>query len=171
MAVISRRNTDHNKWYTYLHIDSSSMSTTKTTNKQTKEKKKKRVKGGQIQKSKKDPKCKKKKKWWFARNVHFFRKNCILGYCLIKRAFFSTFRVFWSVRCKFLWTDCKGVQARPRGGRWCWAIERERWTSFASVVSQRRSYGQCLCDSVLHSSWDSNCVVRWSLRNAGRTLP
>ena len=24
---------------------------------------------------------------------------------------------------------------------------------------------------VLHCSWDSNCVVRWSLRNAGRTLP
>ena len=25
--------------------------------------------------------------------------------------------------------------------------------------------------TVLHSSWDSNCVVQWSLRNAGRTLP
>ena len=25
--------------------------------------------------------------------------------------------------------------------------------------------------TVLHSSWESNCVVRWSLRNAGRTLP
>ena len=25
--------------------------------------------------------------------------------------------------------------------------------------------------TVLHSSWDSNCVVGWSLRNAGRTLP
>ena len=25
--------------------------------------------------------------------------------------------------------------------------------------------------TVLHSSWDSNWVVRWSLRNAGRTLP
>ena len=25
--------------------------------------------------------------------------------------------------------------------------------------------------TVLHSSWDSSCVVRWSLRNAGRTLP
>ena len=33
----------------------------------------------------------------------------------------------------------------------------------ASVVSQRRSYGHSYCDSVLHSSWDSNCVVRWSL--------
>ena len=27
-------------------------------------------------------------------------------------------------------------------------------------VSQRRSYGHCLCDSVLHSNWDSSCVVR-----------
>ena len=25
--------------------------------------------------------------------------------------------------------------------------------------------------TALHSSWDINCVVRWSLRNAGRTLP
>ena len=25
--------------------------------------------------------------------------------------------------------------------------------------------------TVPHSIWDSNCVVRWSLRNAGRTLP
>ena len=28
------------------------------------------------------------------------------------------------------------------------------------LVSQRRSYGHCLRDSVLHSSWDSNYVVR-----------
>ena len=45
------------------------------------------------------------------------------------------------------------------------------WTYLASVVSQRQSYGHCLCDSALHSSWDSNCVVLWSLRNAGWTLP
>ena len=32
--------------------------------------------------------------------------------------------------------------------------------SFASVVSRRRSYGHCLCDSVPHSSWDSNCEVQ-----------
>ena len=51
------------------------------------------------------------------------------------------------------------------------ATERESWTSLASVVSKRRSYGHCLCDPVLHSSWDSNCVVLGSLRNAGRTLP
>ena len=72
------------------------------------------------------------------------------------------------------WTLTKKLaQKRPRAGRWCWAREREResWTSFASVVSQRRSYGHCLCGSVLHSSWDSNCVVRWLLRNAGWTLP
>ena len=25
--------------------------------------------------------------------------------------------------------------------------------------------------TVLHSSWESSCVVRWSLRSAGRTLP
>ena len=25
--------------------------------------------------------------------------------------------------------------------------------------------------TVLHSTLDSNCVVRWSLHNAGRTLP
>ena len=25
--------------------------------------------------------------------------------------------------------------------------------------------------TILHSSWDSNCVVRWSLRNAGQILP
>ena len=30
---------------------------------------------------------------------------------------------------------------------------------FDSVVSQRRSYGHCFCDSVLHSNWDSSCVV------------
>ena len=45
------------------------------------------------------------------------------------------------------------------------------WTSFASVVPQRRSCGHCLCGSVQHSSWDRNCVVQWLLRNAGRTLP
>ena len=39
------------------------------------------------------------------------------------------------------------------------------------VGLQWRSYGHCLCDSVLHSGWDSNCVVLRSLRNAGRTLP
>ena len=42
-------------------------------------------------------------------------------------------------------------QKISRAGRWCWA--KESWTS-ASVVSQRRSYGHCLCDSFLHSSWD-----------------
>ena len=28
----------------------------------------------------------------------------------------------------------------------------ESWTSYASVVSQQRCYGHCLCDSVPHSS-------------------
>ena len=48
--------------------------------------------------------------------------------------------------------------------------ERESWTSFALVVSQRRNYGHCLCNFILHSSWDRNCMVRWSLRNAGHCL-
>ena len=65
----------------------------------------------------------------------------------------------------------KLAQKISRARRWCWAREREFDFFFASVVSQMRSYGHCLCDSALHSSWDSICVVRWSLRNAGRTLP
>ena len=66
------------------------------------------------------------------------------------------------------------VQARQRGGRWCWTLKiaqkRSRagrwpepgsasWTSFASVVSQQLRYGHCLCDSAPHSSRGSNCVV------------
>ena len=51
-------------------------------------------------------------------------------------------------RRKVSWTLTKKLaQKRSRAERWCWAIERESWTSFAS---QRRG-------SVLHSSWDSNC--------------
>ena len=60
--------------------------------------------------------------------------------------------VSWTLRKKL-------AQRRSRTGWWCWARERESWTSFASVVGH--------CDSVLHNSWDSNCVVRRSLRNAG----
>ena len=37
-----------------------------------------------------------------------------------------------------------------------WTLTR-KLDAFASVDSQGRSYGHCLCDSVLHSSWDSNC--------------
>ena len=48
----------------------------------------------------------------------------------------------------------KLAQRRSRAGRWCWL---DSWISFASVVSQRRSYGHCLCGFVLHSSWDSSC--------------
>ena len=59
-------------------------------------------------------------------------------------------RLSWTLKKKL-------AQKRSRAGRWCWARERESWTPFASVVSQRRSYGHC--GSVLHSSWDSNCVV------------
>ena len=50
------------------------------------------------------------------------------------------------------WTLTKKLaQKRSRAGRWCWATGR--FFCFASVVSQRRSYGHCLCESVLHSSW------------------
>ena len=37
------------------------------------------------------------------------------------------------------------------------------------VGLQWRSYEHCLCDSVLHSSRDSNCVV--AAHDAGQTLP
>ena len=50
-----------------------------------------------------------------------------------------------------------GPTSEPRGDQeqGCGA-GLESWTSFAPVVSQRRSYGHCLCDSVPHSSWDSS---------------
>ena len=64
-------------------------------------------------------------------------------------------------------TEPRGDQEQGGGA----GLQRESWTSFTSVVSQRRSYGHCLCDSVLHSIWHSSCVVLWSLRNAGRTPP
>ena len=41
---------------------------------------------------------------------------------------------------------------------------------FSCFHTAERSYGHCLCGFVLHSSWNSSCVVLWSLRNAGRTL-
>ena len=63
------------------------------------------------------------------------------------------------------WTLKLALRDQEQGG----GAGLESWTSFASLVSQRWSYGHC--DSVPRSSWDSNCVVRWSLRNAGRTLP
>ena len=37
------------------------------------------------------------------------------------------------------------------------------------LLTKRRCYGHC--DSVPHSSWDSNCVVQLLLRNAEQTLP
>ena len=49
------------------------------------------------------------------------------------------------------------VQARSRGGRWCWTqvspeeikgreveLGSESWTSFASVVTQQQCYRHCL---------------------------
>ena len=65
------------------------------------------------------------------------------------------------------WTITRKLaQKRSRAGRWCWARERER---VGFLLLQLFPNGG-LRDSVLHSSWDSNCVVLWSQRNAGRTL-
>ena len=51
--------------------------------------------------------------------------------------------------CLLLWPLCRGQElCESRGGR-----------------------PGLPCDSILHSSWDSSYVVRWSLRNGGRTLP
>ena len=55
--------------------------------------------------------------------------------------------VSWTLRKKL-------AQKRSRAGRWCWARERQSWTSFASVVPQ----GSCAtlrhrpCDSAPHNS-------------------
>ena len=65
------------------------------------------------------------------------------------------------------WT-LKLAQKRSRAGRWSWATQRELdFFSFSCFpTAELRTLSL-----FLHSSWDSNCVVRWSLRNAGRTLP
>ena len=58
------------------------------------------------------------------------------------------------------------VQARSRGGRWCWTLKkaqkrsragggaglRKLDSSFASVIPQQQCYGHCPCDSAPHSS-------------------
>ena len=64
----------------------------------------------------------------------------------------------------------KLAQKRSRAGRWCWAVERER---VGLILLQLFPNGGAteLVFVTVHSSWDSNCVVRWSQRNAGRTLP
>ena len=68
------------------------------------------------------------------------------------------------------WTLTKKLaQKRSSAGWWCWAIERVQL-----LLLQLFSNGgatDIVFVTVLHSSWGSNCVVRWSLRNAGRTLP
>ena len=59
------------------------------------------------------------------------------------------------------WTlKTKLAQKRSRTGRWCWAIETELVFCFSCFPT---------AELFLHSSWDSSCVVLWSLRNAGRT--
>ena len=70
------------------------------------------------------------------------------------------------------WTLKKKLaQMRSRAGRWCRARERERVGLLLLRLFPNGGATDIVFVTVLHSSWDSNCVVRWSLRNAGRTLP
>ena len=80
-------------------------------------------------------------------------KTCMLGpphpqsLGMIKRS-----EVSWTLTKKLTLLQ---VEARSRRVRWCWTLKLvqeqgcgaglEGWTSFASVVSQQRSYGYCLC--------------------------
>ena len=50
-----------------------------------------------------------------------------------------------------------GLQVSPEEIR---SREVELGLRVGLLVSQRRSYGHCLCDSVPHYSRDSNCLVR-----------
>ena len=62
--------------------------------------------------------------------------------------------------------DSQGEASPEEIKRWCWAI--------GLLLLQLFSNGgatDIVFVTVLHSSWDSSCVVLWSLRNAGRTLP
>ena len=73
--------------------------------------------------------------------------------------------VSWTLRKKL-------AQKRSRAGRWCWA--RERVGLLLLQLFPNGGATDIVFLTVLHSSWDSNCVVLWSLwslRNAGRTLP
>ena len=80
-------------------------------------------------------------------------------------------KVAWTCKAQWVVTSCKVWQ-----GTHLQCLRKPNSnTKFSSCktlnsfsVSQRLT---CLCDSVLHSSWDSNCVVWWSRRNAGWTLP
>ena len=63
----------------------------------------------------------------------------------------------------------KLAQKRSRAGRWCWARERER--AGLLLLHLFPNGGATDVVTVLHSGWDSNCVVWWSLRNAGQILP
>ena len=72
------------------------------------------------------------------------------------------------------WTLTKKLaQKRPRAGRCCWVRERERvglllLQLFPNGGATDIVFVTLFCIAVAR---DSNCVVRWSLRNAGRTLP
>ena len=70
------------------------------------------------------------------------------------------------------WTFTKKLaQKRSSAGMRCWARERERVGLLLLQLFSNGGATDTVFVTVLHNSWDSDCVVLWSLRNAGRTLP
>ena len=64
------------------------------------------------------------------------------------------------------------AQKRSWVGRWSWAEQVGRLLlRVVQVVHQQRCNRHCLSDSVLHSSWKSNCTVHKSLGNGEGTPP
>ena len=64
------------------------------------------------------------------------------------------------------------AQKRSWVGRWSWAEQVGRLLlRVFQVVRQQRCNGHCLCGSVQHSSWNSNCAVHRSLGNGEGTPP
>ena len=74
-------------------------------------------------------------------------------------------------RREVIWTLTKKLaQKRSRAGRWCWARERAGLLLlelFPNGGATDIVFVTLFCIAV----GGSNCVVRWSLCNAGRTLP
>ena len=70
------------------------------------------------------------------------------------------------------WTLTKKLaQKRSRAERWFWAKERVGLLLLQLFPKGGATDTVFVTLSVLHNGRDSNCVVLWSLRNAGRTLP
>ena len=64
------------------------------------------------------------------------------------------------------------AQKRSWGGRWSWAAKVGLLLlRVVKVVRQQQCNGHCLCDSVQHSRWNSNCAVHKSLGNGEGTPP